>query len=97
MTSIRRFMEASAILLQKLYAHLSEHAFDQGILGSPVATHLDVGERVLMQTSRIPNPPIERSAPSEFVRFSQAEAAPLSHVTESQPAPACRQIEGGIQ
>jgi hypothetical protein len=65
MAHIRRFMEASAILLQKLYAHLSEHAFDQGnrILVSRAAT-LDILERISMKTGRlnqVPNRQIERS------------------------------------
>jgi hypothetical protein len=65
-TGIRRFVKAYGILWQKLYARFSEHTFDQRkrVQGSSVATHLDIRDRVSMQTGRlsqIPNRPIERS------------------------------------
>jgi hypothetical protein len=66
MSGIRSFMKAYAILRQKLYARFSEHTFDQGnrVLGSRVAAHLDIRDRVSMQTGRlsqVPNRPIQRS------------------------------------
>ena len=62
MTGIRSFMKAHAILWQKLYARFSEHTFHQGnrVLGSRVATDLDVRDRVSMKTGRlsqVPNRP----------------------------------------
>jgi hypothetical protein len=71
-TFMTGFVKAYAILWQKLYARLSEHAFDQSnrVLGSRLATHLDIPDRVSMQTGRVcqvPDPRIRRSAPkSEF-------------------------------
>jgi hypothetical protein len=84
MTGIRRFMKAYATLWQKLYARFPEHAFNQGdrVLGSRVATHLDVGDRFSMQTGRlsqVPNRPIQRST-----------RHPNSHATKLQTSLPCR-------
>jgi hypothetical protein len=77
MSGIQRLLKAYAILWQKLYACFSEHTSDQGnrVLVSRVATHLDIGDRVSMQTDRlsqVPNRPIQHSAPFDFVPLSQA-------------------------
>ena len=66
MTDIRRFIKTYAILWQKLYARFSENTFDQGnrVLGSRVATDLDIRNRVSMKTGRlsqVPNRPIQSS------------------------------------
>jgi hypothetical protein len=65
-TAVRRFMKAYAILWQKLRARFSERTFHQGnrVLGSRVATDLDIRDRVSMKTGRlsqVPNRQIERS------------------------------------
>jgi hypothetical protein len=48
-------MKAHAILLEKLYARFSEHAFDQSnrALVSCVSTHLDIRDRVSMKAGRV--------------------------------------------
>jgi hypothetical protein len=66
MTGIRAFMKARAIWRQKLYARFSEHTFDEGnrVLGSRIATHLDIRDRVSTKTDRLHwvlNRPIQRS------------------------------------
>ena len=96
-------MEASAILLQKLYAHLSEHAFDQGnrVLGSRVATHLNIRDRVSMQTGSLspsPQPPNSaHRAPSEFVRLSQARGCAVVTCNKATTRIALSPNQGGIQ
>jgi hypothetical protein len=65
-TGIRSFIKAYTILWQKLYTRFSEHTFHQGnrVLGSRVATDLDIRDRVSMKTGRLsqaPNRPIQRS------------------------------------
>ena len=67
MISIRSFMKAYAILWQKLYSRFSERNFHQGnrVLGSRVATDLDIRDRISMKPGRlsqVPNRQIERSA-----------------------------------
>jgi hypothetical protein len=66
MPHIRRFMKAYATLWQKLYARSSERSFDQGnrVLVSRIATHLDIHDRVSVQTGPLHwvlNRPIQRS------------------------------------
>ena len=78
MTGIRSLMKAYAILWQKLYACFSEHTFDQSnrVLVSPVATDLDIRDRVSMKSGRlsqVSNRPIQRSTRHpDFVHLSQA-------------------------
>jgi hypothetical protein len=82
MTAIRRFIKGYAIPWQKLYACFSEHTFHQGnrVLVSRVATHLNVRDRVSMQTARlsqVPNYP-ERG-PSDLVQLPWARKC--AHLT----------------
>ena len=90
MTGVRRFMEAHAILWQKLYARFSKHTFDQGnqVLASRVATHLDIRDRVSMKSGRlsqVPNRQIQRSTRHpDLCTCHKHEVVPKSHVTKSQ-------------
>ena len=70
MTGIRCFMKAYAILWQKLYARFSERTFHQGnrVLGSRVATDLDIRDRVWMKTVALVR--------SRIVKLSAARAHP---------------------
>jgi hypothetical protein len=63
MSGIRSLMNANAILWQKLRARFSGHAFNQDNRApvSRVATHLDVPDRVSMQTGRLDQVPNSRS------------------------------------
>jgi hypothetical protein len=103
MTDIRRFTKTYAILWQKLYARFSENTFDQGnrVLGSRVATDLDIRDRVSVKTGRlsqVPNRPIQRSTrhPSLCTCHRQ-EAVPLSHVTTSHLMITTSPNQWGIQ
>jgi hypothetical protein len=83
MSGIRGLLKTYAILWQKLYARFSEHTFDQGnrVPVSRVATHLDICDRVSMQTgrlSRVPNHPIERGL-SDLVQLPRARKC--AHLT----------------
>jgi hypothetical protein len=75
MTGVRTIMKACAILWQKLNARFSERTFGNRVLVSRVATHLDIRDRVLMQTgclSQVPEPSNSvRHAPSEFAHLSK--------------------------
>jgi hypothetical protein len=100
MTGIRRFMEAYAILGQKLYARFSAHTFDQGnrVLVSRIATDLDICDRISMKTGRlsqVPNRPIQRSTRHpDLCTCHKHETVPLSHVTVSHSCLVCGQING---
>jgi hypothetical protein len=92
MTGLQRFMKAYAILRQKLYARFSEHTFGRGnrFLVSRVATHLDVRDRVSMETGRlspIPNCPIQRKP--NLWAGQRHEDASTSYVTKSQRSLPC--------
>jgi hypothetical protein len=83
LTGIRRFVNANAILWQKLYARFSEHTFDQGnrVPFSRVATQLNIRDRVSTQTGclrQVPNRPIERG-PSDLVQLPRARKC--AHLT----------------
>jgi hypothetical protein len=103
MTNIRRFIKTYAILCQKIYTRFSENTFNQGnrVLGSRVATDLDIRDRVSMKTGRlsqVPNRPIQRSTcHPNLCSCHRHETVLLSHVTTSQPESPCRRINGGIQ
>jgi hypothetical protein len=101
--NIRRFIKTYAILWQKVYARFSENTFDQGnrVLGSRVATDLDIRDRVSMKTGRlsqVPNRPIQRSTrhPSLCTCHKQ-KAVPLSHVTTSHLMITTSPNQWGIQ
>ena len=100
-TGIRRFMKAYAILWQKLHARFSDHTLDQGnrVLVSRVATHLDAGDRVSMQTGRLSqilNRPIQRSTRHPNLCAShRLEAVPLPHAPNPQSFLPYRRIKGG--
>ena len=106
MTRIRRLMKAYAVLRQELCARFSEHAFDHGnrVPVSSAATHLDIRDRVSMQTGRLSQVPRWRAfrAPRATVSASSRDRAPApepetvttSHATEQQPSSTCR-IKGG--
>ena len=103
MTGVRRSMKAFAILWKKLHARFSELTFDHGnrVLGSRVATHLDVPDCVSMKAGhlrQVPNSPIERSArhPNSCASHRH-EAVPLPHMATPQPLLPCPRINGGIQ
>jgi hypothetical protein len=86
-TGVRRFMKAYAILWQKLHARFSEHTFDHGdrVLISRVATHLDIRDRVSMETGRlcqVPNRPIQRSTRHPNLCACHRHESPMSHVTK---------------
>jgi hypothetical protein len=95
-------MKAYAIPWQKLFARFSEHTFDQGnrVLVSRLVTDLDIRDRVSMKTrrlSQVPNRPIERSAPSEFVRFSQARGCAVAACDKATTMFPMSPNRGGIQ
>jgi len=103
MTGIRCFMKAYAILWQKLYARFSERTFHQGnrVLGSRVATDLDIRDRVSMKTGRlsqVPNRPIQRSTRHpDLCTCHRHETVPLSHVTKSHLMITMSPNQWGIQ
>jgi hypothetical protein len=102
-TFIRRFMKAYAILRQKLYASLSEHTFDHGdrVLGSRVATHLDIRDRVSMQSGRLSQVPepsnSAQHAPPRFVHFSEARGCDVVACDNVTALSTMSPKQGGIQ
>ena len=101
-TLIRRFMRACAIPRQRLYARYSEHTSDQGnrVLGCRVAAHLDVRNRVSMQTGRlgqIPNPHLAQRGPSEFVPSLGHRNRAVARCDKVTPMVITSPNQGGIQ
>ena len=101
MTGIRKFMKAHAILWQRFYACFSEYTFKQGhqVLVCGRAAHLDIGDRVSMQTgclSPVTNRPISAARAIRICTPRHGhETVPTPHATKQQQPSTCCQIKEG--